>query len=172
MAFSILAQSIIFQSADGLTNYSINAQSSMKAGWSSGDGYYIRVTSIDGIYGADIASESHPIPHAIGEVSGDTYRKGKGISINGTIEGRNLSRLAAARNYLRQMFWETALRKLIWTEYDGTQVYLKCRVLNDLNVTETYDKMMPVWTWTVGLRADDPRERKVSDDTLFYAWMT
>lgn len=171
MASSILTQPIYYKSLDEVTNFVINDQISMRSKWAVAPYYYIKVDSIDGFYGADIASESHPIPHATGERSGDTYRKGKGISINGTIEGRTIPDMAAAARYLRWMFWEPGLRKLVWTEFDSTVVYLKCRVLNDLNISETYQASNPRWTWTVGLRADDPRERKMTDGTLFYTWM-
>lgn len=169
---TILTQKINYKSADGSTNYYLNDQTSLRSNWATSPHYYIKVETIDGFFGADLSTESHPIPHAIGDKSGDTFRKGKGLSINGTIEGRNLTDLAAASRFLRQAFWDTSPRKLIWTEFDGTSVYLKCRVLNDISITETYTGIPVTWDYTVGLRCDDPRERKVSDDTLFYSWMT
>ncbi len=169
---SILTQKILYKSADEGTTYTINDQASMKARWTISPYFYIKVDSADGFYGADISSEAHPIPHAIGEVSGDTYRKGKGITLSGSIEGLSINHIEAGVRYLRQMFWDASQRKLMWNEYEGTQVYLYCRVLNDLSVTENFSQWIPKWTWTVGLRADDPRPRKESDDTLFYSWMT
>lgn len=168
---SILTQKITIKSHDEVTSYVINDQASMRSNWSASPHYYIKVESIDGFFGADLSSESNPIPHAIGDRSGDTYRKGKGLSINGHIEGRNLEDIAAGARYLRQTFWQTTERKILWYEYDGTQVYLKFKVLNDLSITESYDNYNPTWAFTVGLRCDDPRERKESDDSLFYSWM-
>jgi hypothetical protein len=166
---SFLRKTINFK--DGSTDYVLNDQTSMRSGWTVSPYYYIRVIGADGLYGADISSESHPIPHNIGERSGDSFRKGKGIALSGTIEGRNLSDYDVARAFLQQCFWNLAARKLIYTEIDGTLCYYTCRVLNDLSVVETYDRPQPIWTWTVGLRCDDPRQRKVSDDSLFYSWM-
>lgn len=155
---------------DDATDYIINDQTSLKSGWSADPHYYIRVQSADGLYGADISAESHEIPHAIGEKSGDTFRRGKGLTLSGTIEGQNLGALEAATDYLQQMFWNTAQRHLIWTKNE-TQVYYICRVLNDLTITPNLESYSPTFSWTVGLRADDPRLRNVSDDLFYYAWM-
>lgn len=168
---TLLKGTITYRSADGLTDYTLNDQASMRSKWVSSPHYFIKVETADGLFGADISSESNPIPHAIGERSGDTYRKGKGISLNGTLEGRNVTDLETAARYLQMAFWEAAPRKLIYNEYDGTACYFKCRVLNDLSVSVTYSAPNPRWTWTVGLRCDDPRQRKLSDNTLFYGWM-
>ena len=167
---SILNQVVTFKSADEVTSFTINDRSSLNSGWAASPHYYIKLESAEGIYGADISSESHPVPHAIGERSWDSFRKGKGINLAGSIEGRNLTDLYAAVVYLRQMFWDLSSRKLLWYE-SGTLVYLTCKVLNDLSVTENNSQDPPKWSWTVGLRCDDPRERKDSDDSLYYTWM-
>lgn len=162
---------IKYRSVDGSTDYILNDQASMRSKWTIAPWWYIKVETADGLFGADISSESNPIPHAIGERSGDTYRKGKGISLNGTIEGRNITDMEAATRYLQPAFWDARPRKLIYTEYDGTVCYFLCRVLNDLSISVTYSVQNPRWTWTVGLRCDDPRQRKLSDNSLFYSWM-
>jgi hypothetical protein len=169
---TLLKQIIKYRSVDGLTDYTLNDQASLRSHWSASPHYYIKVETADGLFGADISSESNPIPHAIGERSGTTYRKGKGISLNGTIEGRTIADMEAASRYLQRAFWEAEPRKLIYNEYEGTACYFLCRVLNDLSVSVTYSIQNPRWSWTVGLRCDDPRQRKLSDNTLFYSWMT
>lgn len=167
----ITAQKINFKSFDGATDYFLNDRASLKAKWSIAPYYFLKVDSVDGLYGSDISSESHPIEQATGEISGDSFRRGKGLSINGTIEGRNLAALEAGRLQLQQIFWDTRTRKLIWN-IDTTPVYLKCHVVNDLSVIDTITSWDPKWTWTVGLRADDPRTRKVSDDSVYPTWQT
>lgn len=168
---SFLQVPVNYKSADGSTDYRINDRVSLRSGWSVAPYYFIKIDTADGLYGADISTESFPIPHGIGEISGDIYRKGKGIALSGTIEGRNLADLKIAANFLRHAFWEVAPRRLTWTE-DGTDVYYLCRINNDLSIVEDYSQFNPKWTWTVGLRADDPRLRKVSDSTLYFSYMS
>jgi hypothetical protein len=168
---SILTQVISYRAVDA-TDYFLNDRTSLRSGWVTSPHYYIKIGSAEGFYGTDIESETHSIPHAIGEKSGDSFRKGKGISLSGTIEGRNINDLIAASAYLRQVFWDTSPRKLVYVETTGDTAYYLCRVLNDLSIVENFDGWNPKWTWTVGLRADDPRPRKLSDNSLVYSWMT
>ena len=166
---SILQSTVNYKSFDGTTSYIINDRTSLKSNFALSPHYYIKLDDAEGIYGADITDEAHPVPHYIGERSGAAFRRGKGITLSGSIYGRNISDMNAAVIFLREMFWDMNLRKLIWTS-EGIQRYLICRVLNDLSVSENNSQTPPVWTWTVGLRANDPREYKVSDDTLVYSW--
>jgi hypothetical protein len=166
---SILFQPVHFP--DTSNDYVINDQTSLRSKWTTAPHYYIKLETADGFYGSDISTETHEIPHNIGERSGDSFRRGKGIALSGSIEGRNLSDLDAAADYLQAMFWNVYPRQLRWY-IAGTQVYYLCRVVNDLSVVPAFDRLNPRWTWTVGLRADDPRPRKVSDNTLYYSWMS
>jgi hypothetical protein len=166
---SILLQPVHFPDADN--DYVINDQTSLRSNFAISPFYYIKLESVDGFYGSDISTENHPVPHNIGERSGDSFRRGKGLALSGWIEGRNVIDLDTAANYLQEMFWNTYPRQLRWY-IDTTQVYYLCRMVNDVSVVPSFDSQHPKWGWTVGLRADDPRPRKVSDDTLFYSWMS
>ncbi len=165
---SILTQQVHFPDADN--DWVFNDQASMRSNWSISPFYYIKLESADGIYGSDISTESHPVPNLIGEKSGDAFRRGKGVTLSGFIEGRNPYDLDVAADYLGQAFWKTYGRRLIWYYVDGTQIYLVCRVFNDLSITPNYSTLQPRWSWTVGLRADDPRTRRIDDDAVYPTW--
>jgi hypothetical protein len=169
---SLLTQPVVFKNFAETFDWTINDQASLRSNWADAPYYYIHLESADGFFGSDVSTESHPIPHGIGERSGDSFRRGKGITLSGSIEGRNVADLQIAALYLQQMFWDTQPRKLVWTGLDGTPAYYTCRVLNDISITEDYSQLNPKWQWTVGLRADDPRAYVLSDDSLYYTWMT
>lgn len=84
----------------------------------------------------------------------------------------SLGYLEAGADFLGQMFADTSKRKLIWTrKVDQIQVYYECRVNNDLVISEEItgaDKY--IWTWVVGLRADDPRTRRLDNGTVYPTW--
>lgn len=169
----MITSKINYRSANGSVDWIINDQTSMRSGWSTSPYYYICVDDTPGLYGTDVEVETHTIPHAIGEKSGDILRRGKGFSLSGYIEAPNIDYLQDAVAFLMQMFWDTSERKLIWKyKTVGTDIYLKCRVVNDIDIRETYNSYSPRFTWSVGLRADDPRFRVLSNDALFYSWMT
>lgn len=133
--------------------------------------YYIQVESVDGLYGADISYESHPIPNYIGEKSGDVIRRGKTITLSGKIYGRALSEIYQGAHFLQQMLAETAARKLVFIPWDyGIQLYITCRPSQDLSIAESFSSNTPILGFTFGLRADDPRSYKLSDDSLFPTW--
>lgn len=165
---------IIFKSNDELTSFTINDQSSINSNWKVGDPFYISVDAVDGFYSADISYESHPLPNTTGEKSGDLFRRGKSVTLTGTIWSQNLGGLNLASEYLAQMFWETKLRKLLFYPYIGSvQAYMKCRVNNDLSVVQVKPSSFEAkWSWTVGLRADDPIIYKESNDNPFRNWQT
>ncbi len=139
--------------------------------WADTPFYYIAITNVDGLYTADISYESHPIPNLIGEKSGDVFRRGKTVTLSGNVTGFNYSYLLNGVDRLYQMFAATALANLSWTrQNDGVGVYLRCRVNQDLSVVETVDSLLPRFSWVVGLRADDPRIRKTSDNSVYPTW--
>ena len=169
----MITSEIIYRSANGLVDFTINDQASLRSNWSSSPYFYICVDATDGLYGSDIEAETHTIPHAIGERSGDSLRRGKGFSLSGYIEAPHINFLQDGAAYLQEMFWDTSLRKLIWKhKTTGTDIYLTTRVVNDIDIRGSYSSFNPRWQWSVGLRADDPRFRKLSDNSLFFAWQT
>lgn len=170
----MLHKPVVYKSNDGATTFTINDQTSINANWIGGDPFYISVDSVDGLNSADISFESHPLPNMTGERSGDVFRRGKTITLSGTIWGSHLSGLTLGSEYLAQMFWETKPRKLIfYPQFTTTQVYFTCRVNNDLSVAQSKPTDWNYrWTWVVGLRADDPRMYNVTGDTIYKSWMT
>lgn len=167
----MLGKPVDFKSADGGTTYTINDRYTTNVDLQTSPYYYISLDSVDGLWGSDISYESHPIPNAIGEKSGDVFRRGKTITLTGKIYGRNLHNLYDGCEYLQHMFAETAIRKLQFTRWnDSFQIYINCRVSQDLVIVETLDGGKYVFSYTVGLRADDPRSYKVSDNSLYPTW--
>jgi hypothetical protein len=133
--------------------------------------YYIAVTNVDGLYTSDISYESHPLPNITGEKSGDVFRRGKTITLSGNITGHNFSYLLNGVDYLYNMFASTTIHELGWTrQNDSMAVYINCRVQQDLSVVESIGSLLPRFAWVIGLRADNPRSYKQSDDTLYPSW--
>jgi len=138
--------------------------------------YHISVDSVDGFWGADISFESHPIPGATGEVSGDIYRRGKTITVSGTITARGLSELRQGQRYLAEMLNETsAKRKFIFQLWnDNFEIYIWCRPIQDLAMVERIDTPNSNFKvlYTFALKADKPYTYKLSDNTLYPTWQT
>jgi len=169
----MLGTSISFLSADEVTTYTINNRGTQPLLQAQSPFYYISVDNIDGLYQADISYESHPIPNATGEKSGDVFRRGKTVTLSGNIYGNNLAYLEAGCDYLKQMFNEVAERKLRWTRRsDSVEIYLKCRVNQDLSITQNLQSNAYRLAWVVGLRADSPLTRRTSDDAVYPTWQT
>ena len=170
----MLHKPITYRSSDGLTDFTINDRTSINSGFSIAPHYYISVTDVAGLRSADISSESVPLPNDTGEKSGDIFRRGKGISLSGTIEARSYGDLENAADYLEQMFWDTGARKLIWYPFNSSaQIYVTARLINDLSIPMSKDTGGQfVLRWAVGLRADNPRFYKLSDNTIYKSWQT
>lgn len=170
----MLHKPVIFRSASGSTDFTVNDRASINKNFSVSPYYYISLTDVDGLRSADISSENVPLPNTTGEKSGDVIRRGKSITLTGTIEARTFGDLENAADYLEEMFWDTSARKLIWYPWNSSsQIYVFARVNNDLSIPMTKDTGgRPVWRWTVGLRADDPRFYKLSDNTIYKSWQT
>ena len=135
--------------------------------------YYIMLKNVEGLRNSDISFESNPIPNAVGEKSGDVFRRGKTITLSGVIYALNLETLELGADYLQQMFASTAIQELGWTRYaDDVPVYIHCRVNQDLTIVESFDSDTYRWPWVVGLRADIPFTYKQSDDSLHPSWQT
>lgn len=171
----MIGKAVNFLSADGGTNFIINDRATQTMLWYQSPYYYISLKTAEGLGGSDIDYEAHPIPGVqgvvIGEKSGDVIRRGRGVTLSGEIEALNMTALELGADFLGQMFADTALRKLIWTRYaDNVQIYLKCRVNNDLVITQTAESGRYSWQWVVGLRADDPRTRRVDNDAVYPSW--
>jgi len=163
----MIGKPVSYKSVDEGTTFTINDrqyESLMVAPY-----YFICLESVDGYYGADISAESHPIPNLIGEKSGDYFRRGKTLTLTGTIYGRGLAELYEGADYLKHMFAQiSGLRKLLFTPWNSPQLYVKCRVTQDLSVNMQITSSFK-WPYTVGLRCDDPRTYK-TDGTLFPTW--
>ena len=163
----MIGRAINFKSSGG-SPFIINNNASQPLLQAQSPFYYIQVTDVDGLSSSDISYESHPVPFGIGEVSGDVYRRGKSITLTGKIKGLNLKYLETGADFLEQMFAEKAIRKLTWTRWnDAVEIYLNCRINNDLSISRSFTEGKYEWGWTVGLRADDPRTRRISDGSVY-----
>src|SRR5689334_6073119 len=100
----MLHSTIVYRNVADNAGFTINDQTSMNANWQTGDPYYISVDSVDGLYGGDLSYEAHELPNMIGEKSGDVFRRGKTITLSGTIWGRHYGGLDLGAFYLMQMF--------------------------------------------------------------------
>jgi len=130
--------------------------------------YYIQVESVDGHFGADISYEAHPIPNAIGEKSGDVFRRGKTLTLSGKIYGRGISEIYSGADFLGSALAERVIRKLVYIPWNhNIQLYFNCRPYQDLSITESFESNVPKFSFVFGLRCDDPRSRKLSDDSVF-----
>lgn len=162
-----------FKSANEAATFTINDRENQPLLQAQSPFYYISVTNIDGLRQADISFESHPIPNATGEKSGDVFRRGRTITLSGFVMGHNLGYLDVGCDYLQQMFTETTPRKLIWTrKSDNIEIYLKCRVTQDLAIAESIAGTAIRFAWVVGLRADQPITRKTSDNSIYPTWQS
>jgi hypothetical protein len=135
--------------------------------------YFIKVDSVDGFWGGDISAESHPIPGADGERSGDTFRRGRTLTFSGTIYARGLAELREGARYLHHMLWDISdHRKLVFQLWnDGFQLYLWAKPIQDLAIVEQVDGLTFRSRYTFALRSDEPYNYKVSDDARYPAWL-
>ncbi len=163
----MVGRAINFKSSGG-SSFIINNQAGQPQMQAQSPYYFVTVDTVDGLSSADISYESHPVPYGIGEVSGDVIRRGKSITLSGKVRGLNLKFLEQGSDFLEQVFAERAIRKLTWTRWaDNVEIYIACRVNNDLSIVRSFQDGKYEWPWTVGLRADDPRTRKSSDDSVY-----
>ncbi len=157
----------------GSDSFTINDHASRPLLWQTSPFYYISVNSADGLYSGEISYESHPIPNATGEKSGDVFERGKTITLTGKIHGLSIGAVATGAEYLQQMFNEKALRKLVFKRLqDNVVVYYKGKVNQGLTIVESFEDGKYEWDWVVGIRTDLPFTYKLSDNTLFPTWQS
>lgn len=162
---------IIDYRSTGGGSFIINNRATIAGGQWASPFYYIQVTSVDGHFGADISYESHPIPNAPGEKSGDVFRRGKTLTLSGDIWGRGFSEIYSGADFLQQMLAEKELRKLVFIPWNhGIQLYYNARPYQDLTIAESYEDGKYKLGWTFALRTDQPFSYKLSDNSLFPTW--
>jgi len=167
----MLGHIIDYRTVGGSSSFIFNDRTPILTGNWTSPYYYIKVDSVDGHFGADLSYESHPIPNAIGEKSGDVFRRGKTLTFSGTIYGRGLSEIYSGVDFLQQMLADTNIRPLVFIPWNhGIQLYYNARPYQDLSVTENFDSQVFKFGYVFALRADDPRTYKVSDGSLFPDW--
>lgn len=155
----------------GGNSYIINDRSAILSGNWTAPFYYIQVQSVDGHYAADLSYESHPIPNAIGEKSGDVFRRGKTLTFTGTIWGRGISEVYTGADFLYEMLADTGIRQLVFIPWNhGIQLYYACRPYQDLSITEAFEAPTPRLQYTFALRADDPRSYRLDNGSVFPTW--
>lgn len=141
---------------------------------SSGNHYWIPVTSADGLFGDEVRTETYPEPCGPGEVHGEAQRSGKQIVLTGRIYGWNLKYLRRGQLALMEAFYdlqEYPLEFIFSPIYDPT--YITCYCNQPLVITDEWNDATGNWRqdWTVGLRADDPTIYFVGGTTKFKDWM-
>ena len=140
-------------------------------------GFWIRLTAVDGMFGNDIRYESHPISSGTGERSAYAFQSGKSITLTGEVWGKGLAELVEGQWTLASMFWDLQPHKLYFTPWPvnslGTRLYITCRANQPLAMSDTYTKLNIYFqSFTVGLRSDDPRSYKESDNSAYPTWQS
>lgn len=139
--------------------------------------YWIKATSVDGLFGEEIRYESHPIAGGDGERSGTPFKSGKQLVLSGEIWALNLRLLRLGEWALQEAFWTSAKSKLYfqpWPVYAANSaefLYFNMRVSQPLIITDSFaDGVRMKQNWTVGFRSDDPRPYRKSNDALYFSW--
>ncbi len=144
----------------------------LSAGKGNGNQYFIKVDTVDGVFGDEIRVETHPIPCGVGERHGPVLRSGKALVRAGRIYGANLAKLREAQWKLMEMFWDLQPHKWLWTPAGYShRIYYTAYVSQPLVMSDVFGQVdHVVQSWTVGLRADDPRSYSETDDTPDPSW--
>jgi hypothetical protein len=134
--------------------------------------YWAEVKSVDGLFGADISTESHPIPNATGERSGDFFRRGKTLTVSGILWARNVHDMRVGQLAIESALWSLEPSQFRFTFWGQPQVYLMCRVVQDVAMGEEQVDDKARRRFTFALRADDPRMRRVDNNASWPNWRT
>lgn len=152
----MIGKPINYKSFSEGTTYTINDRS--QEALTAAPFYWICVESVDGVFGADLSLEMHPIPNLIGDKSGDAFRRGKTLTFSGRIYGRGLAELYEGAYYLERMLAELKVRKLEFTPWNfNLLLHYKCVPSQDLSVNMQPGSKSYNWPYTFALRAPDPR---------------
>jgi hypothetical protein len=138
----------------------------------SGQLYWIEVRSFDGLFDDDLSYEAHPIPGYVGERSGDVFRRGKTITLTGFLWASNLEQLRISERLMQQAFWDCKPYNLVFQRWKEPQLYIKCRVSQPLKIVEQQEDEKMRRPFTVAFRADEPRSKKVADDSFYPTFQT
>jgi hypothetical protein len=169
----MIGSALTFYSWDEVTPWVINDRITYPNLHADDPFWFISVSSIDGASSSDISYESHPIPNATGEMSGDVFRRGKTTTLSGKITALNLPLLMVGREYLMEMFNDLRIRKLKYIRLtDLAEIYYRCRVSQDLIIVENVASGKYELDWVVALRCDNPLTYNFSDDSLDPEWQT
>jgi len=88
--------------------------------------------------------------------------------LSGKIYGRGISEIYSGADFLGSALAERVIRKLVYIPWNhNIQLYFNCRPYQDLSITESFESNVPKFSFVFGLRCDDPRSRKLSDDSVF-----
>ena len=136
--------------------------------------YWIPVLSVDGLFGDEIRTETHPNPCADGEEHGEVLRSGKQIVLAGRVYGLNLGAMREGQLVLMQAFYDLQEHQLqFYFSPRYSQTYITAYVNQPLVITDEWSDNNGVWVqaWTIGMRADDPTIYYVSGGAKFQSWM-
>jgi hypothetical protein len=132
--------------------------------------YYFEVESIDDTL--DLATEAYKISGGLGQRSGDTFTQSRTLTFSGNIWGLHFAALRAGQDALKSALSDRQMHHLIFQRAGEVQAYIVCKVLQDAHYIESQPDADRKRPYTFSLQADDPREYKVSDNTVLHTWMT
>jgi hypothetical protein len=162
----VLESHLIF---NGMT---MNRQDVLDANLRISPFYVVKVENVDGLWDAELSDETHPIPQAVGTMSGDTFTRGKTLTFSGYVEGLNLSYLRTGQRDLQQCLVDRLFHQFRFRLWNEEEVYLNMRTKQDLSMPESQRDLRFRRTFVFSLYADDPRTRRVSDDALYPAFQS
>jgi hypothetical protein len=135
--------------------------------YSRGD-WWIRLTSVDGLWDSDIRDERQVLPGEDGEVSSSLYYGGKSITLTGEVVARNLTGLRQGQRALQLAFGDLDEHQLLYRLWGESPVYISAKKTQPIAMAEAQTDNRYARGFTVGLRADDPRSYSVATHTASY----
>lgn len=131
-----------------------------------GIGYYIKVPKIDGLWDSEKRDERQNVPGRKGELSGIIEDGGKTITLAGTIRGKDVTGLRQGQRDLQAAFADKAAHAFRFQSWiDDQPLEIMCRKNQRLDMAEEQTSLRWERSFTVQLRADDPRAYSVVSQT-------
>lgn len=124
----------------------------------SSQGWWIEITSIDGIWDADVRDDRQVLPNRSGEQSGQLYYAGKTITLTGTVRAHDIANLRAGQRALQVAFGDLGAHDLFFQAMgDANPLFITCKKNQPIQMPEAQSDAGIKRSFTVSLRADDPR---------------
>jgi hypothetical protein len=123
-------------------------------------GWWIKVTGIDGLWDSDVRDERTVRSGESGERSSATFYNGKTITLTGQCIGRDLGNLRTAQRELQGAFGDLEHHPLAWRLWNEVPLEIQCKKTQRLQMVEDEGQVENGrWqrAFVVQLRADDGR---------------